>query len=196
MTNHALSSPLPFFRLRESIVSLTVKWTGPVYCKIRVLFYTILSCFSKHKNFQTTPWCQTKQSLFECGEGSLGRAMYYFLNKGHYELMPWAETHDACHVILGYGTSVKEEVCLQFCLFGSGKRSIYLLGTLVMGFALFPEYWNDCIRAHRRGRQLIHFSNWSFEHLLNEPLDLLRQMITKSSSHKPFQDDHINQLIF
>ena len=196
MTNHALFSPLPLFRLRESIVSLAVKWTGPIYCKLRVFLHTFLNWFTQSQRFSTQPWKQTKLDLSFYQEGSLGKSMFYFLDKENYDLMPWAETHDACHVILGYGTTVKEEICLQFCLLGSGKRSIYLLGTLVLGFGLFPEYWNDCIQAFQRGQSLVHFSKWSFEHLLNEPLDVLRQMILQTPPSNPFPKDNLNTLIF
>ena len=159
-----------------------VKWTGPIYCKLIIAWLQWKHKIRKSQQPHNRLWQHDKPSLARYDQGTLGRVLFTFLTENEFELMKGAETHDLYHVLLNYGTDAVEEVCLQCCLFGSGKRSLYLLAALTVGILEFPEHWSRFRRAYRRGKEMVNFSKWSFEHLLGEPIDLLRSMILKRAA--------------
>lgn len=173
---------LPLFRFRAWLMVRMVELTGPIYCKIRMRFSWIRSKLSRSASTPIEYWDHNKGTLAQYEEGTLGGDLHTFLAANNFELLPGAETHDVYHVLLDYGTSAVEEVCLQCCLYGSGKRSMYLIGALVIGVLVFPEYWASFRQAYHRGLQMNNFSKWSFEYLLGEPINLLRQMAASESS--------------
>lgn len=153
----------PGLRLRESLMIWLVKVTHPAYER----------WFHRHR----PAWQQSTGRLLEYEAGSLGRALGAFLLANEISLIPRFEDHDVCHVILEYDTSVPGESEMQFCLLGSGKRSLYVMGTCAIAWLAFPEYWSRFRAAFKRGRQLRPFHHWYFEYLLGEPLEELRAFI-------------------
>lgn len=156
-------------RLRERLMIRLVNLTHPVYERL----------FRRRR----PAWQQTTSSLLQCEAGSLGRALGHFLVANNISLLPRFEDHDVFHVILGYNTSVPGESEMQFCLLGSGKRSLYVMGTCAIAWLAFPEYWPRFRTAYRRGKKLRTFHHWYFEYLLNEPLEELRSFIFKEKGN-------------
>jgi len=155
-----IDKKLPAFKLRGWIMEQLFRWSYPVYGAI----------FKRRQK----GWCRTKQQLGDSPPGSLGKEVYYFLNSQDFEILPKFEDHDTLHVLLGYSTHVVDEVRMQFCLLGNGKRSIYLYGVVCIGWLAFPECWHLFTEAIKRGRAMMPVHRWKFEHLLREPLFLLR----------------------
>jgi len=110
-------------------------------------------------------WQQDIQGLMAYEKESLGYALGIFLKENQLALIPRFEDHDVFHVLLGYAPTVVEESKMQFCLLGSGKRSLYVLGTCAIAWLAFPEYWSGFKTAWRRGKQLRRFHHWYFEYL-------------------------------
>jgi hypothetical protein len=145
-----------------------VKLTHPVYER----------WFRRHR----PAWQQTTAGLLQYDTGSLGRALGVFLEANDISLIPRFENHDVFHVILEYDTTVSGESEMQFCLLGSGKRSLYVMGTCAIAWLAFPEYWSRFRKAFRRGKRLRPFHHWYFEYLLNEPLAELRAFIERKTN--------------
>lgn len=185
---------LPLFRFRAWLMIRIVEWSGPIYCKIRMRLSVIRSRLGRSARPPVAYWHHRKSTLVHYKQGSLGEALYSFLLANDFELLPGAETHDVFHVLLGYGTTAVEEVCLQCCLYGSGKRSFYLLGAVCFGVLIFPEYWSLFQKAYQRGRGMVNFSKWSFEYLLHEPIDLLQALASESIKTAPMLK--LNPIIF
>ena len=150
-------------RLRECLMTWLVKITHPVY----------ESWFRQNR----PAWQQTRAKLLSYEPDSLGFALGQFLQINGIDLIPRFEDHDVFHVLLEYDTTVPGESEMQFCLLGSGKRSLYVLGTCAIAWLAFPEYWSRFRAAFNRGKQLRKFHHWYFEYLLAEPLAELRAFI-------------------
>jgi len=123
------------------------------------------------------PWSITKQELLEFNEGSLGKGLGEFLKSNGFNLLPKVERHDAYHVITGISTKVEDEIALQCLLFGNGKRSIYLLGSIILGLTLLPEHMKYYYKCYYIGRCANTFYNYDFQQLLQVSLTEFRVVI-------------------
>jgi ubiquinone biosynthesis protein Coq4 len=113
------------------------------------------------------PWCLATKDLLNFPEGTLGSSLGHFLKQHQLEPVPKAERHDCFHVLLNFGTSMKEETRMQWFLVGSGKLSLFTTGSALLALAVLPEnaklYWQE----FKRGRQSTNIDDWDFFKLLN-----------------------------
>jgi hypothetical protein len=165
-----IDKKFPAFKLRGWVMERLFRWSYPVYGAI----------FKRRQK----AWYWTKQQLRDFQPGSMGKEIYYFLNSQGFEMLAKFEDHDALHVVLGYSSHVVDEVRMQFCLFGNGKRSLYLFGVICIGWLAFPECWHLFTEAFKRGRASAPVHRWKFEHLLREPLFVLRNHLNGSPSEE------------
>lgn len=121
------------------------------------------------------PWGLTRDDLLAYPGGSLGLAIGWTLVENDFELMPKLESHDVLHVLTGTGTDVPSEVSLQFLMLGNGKRSLYLLGVVLLGALILPDQWGLFAAAWKRGRSLEPFHHIDAKPLLREPLAEVRR---------------------
>lgn len=166
----SLSVRLPLYGLRSQFLNYMSEKTYPIYAKI-----------SKRPRPQ---WQLTRDELLRLPPGSLGQRVGQFLSRNQLHLLPGFENHDVFHVMLEYGLSAPEEVELQWCLIGNGKRSSYALIAAFSGAALFPEYWRRFRQAFQRGRQLRTFHHWYYEYLLRENLADLQHFLAGGTLRK------------
>lgn len=142
-----------------------VEWTKPIYA---FLF--------KRK---ALPWSVSMQRLRRFPAKSLGRELANFLDNEGLTLLPKMEEHDVMHVLMHYKTTVVDEARMQFFLLGNRKRSLYALACAMASLVLIPEkipaFWEE----FKKGRKYNTVWTWDFRHLLNEPIDLLRKMLSK-----------------
>ncbi len=89
------------------------------------------------------------------------------------------ESHDVFHVLLAYQPTVLDEARMQYCLAGSGRRSLYSIGTCILAVLVYPEYWKDFKSHFVRGTTLKHFSYWNFETMLTIDIQRLRREIQR-----------------
>ena len=122
-------------------------------------------------------WGESRHSLSRFKKGSLGNEMSLFLTKNGFELNPKMESHDAFHVITGYGTEMYEEAAMQFFLIGNRKKSKLARISALVGFVIFPEYWKLYLASYRRGKETLHFSTWNFKEMLFADLHKFRKDI-------------------
>ena len=153
----------PAFLLRSWFMEQLFYYSHPLYAAL----------FKRHKR----AWSWTIETMEVLPMGSFGYAIAHFINSNGFKMMPKFENHDACHTLLGYQTDIIGEVSMQYCLLGNGKRSLYLFGVIVLGWLAFPECWTIFREAYQRGKKMKTFHLWKFEHLLQEPLFLLKKMI-------------------
>jgi len=126
-------------------------------------------------------WNVSKKELLNYPKHTFGFALGDFLQKNNYTLLPKVERHDAYHILTGYGTKVEDEVALQYLCFGNGKRSPYLLGVLLLGTILLPDYLPYFIKSYKLGKNCNQFHHFNFKNLLEYSFDELRSIIfTKS----------------
>jgi len=111
-------------------------------------------------------WEITNAQLLNFKANTLGRSLGGFLHTNQFTLMAQFESHDVFHVLLGYKPTVLDEARMQYCLIGSGRRSLYAVGTCVLSGLVYPDYLMDFRKHYQRGCGLEDFSYWDFEAML------------------------------
>ncbi len=148
--------------IRERIADRIVNVAKPLYFLLR---------------FRRKTWKVTREELASYPINSLGKDLYNFLESNNVQLMPRAEFHDVFHLLLGYGTTMREETCIQFVSMGNGNYSLPHLVTNITSLLFFPENWGEYRKAIIRGRQAARFYDLDFEQLLKMPSNRLRECL-------------------
>ncbi len=128
--------------------------------------------FKNHK-----PWGIYRAELLTYPIDSIGRHLGDFLEKNRFELIAKVERHDAYHTITGYGTNVEDEIALQCLCFGNGKRSPYLLGAIILGVLILPDYIDYYQRSYRIGKNANPFHHFDYKKLLKVDIHEFRYAI-------------------
>lgn len=114
------------------------------------------------------------EDLLQYAKNTLGYQMGYFLLSNNFDLQEKLESHDVFHVLTGTGTTVPEEISMQFYLLGNGKRSIYLLTVIFLGALLFPDYLKLFLSKYRSGKLSLPFHQLDFYKLLDQPIERIK----------------------
>ncbi len=152
---------LPLSHTRKKLISWLFDWTMILYCKFK----------------RKVAWGITTTQLLDMPSYSLGFHLGQLLHKNKFELIPKVERHDIYHLVTGYGTTVEEEIALQYCCFGNGKRTLYLYGVLLIGTFLLPDYISDYIKAYQLGRNANSFHHFDYKELLSVNYENFRNAI-------------------
>jgi ubiquinone biosynthesis protein Coq4 len=140
-----------FRKLREDALGRVIIFTDALYVKL----------IFKNKN-----WKYTKEDMRQMPEGSLGRDLAYFLDKNKFDLLPHLEVHDVFHVFLGFEPTIVEESKMQFLLFGNGRRTTDVLGTVLSAMILLPDCWSELLHHYRMGKAYKKFIDWDYGNML------------------------------
>ena len=164
-------------KTRENISQQLVKNTKDLYQMI----------FKNNKS----KWNIDVESLAQYDKDTIGYGVYDFLSSNQLSIIPYFESHDVCHVMADYSIGTIEEIKLQYFLLVNGKRSVFQIGTIVIGTVLFPEYIKEFIVAYQRGQNAHSFYNWNFQHLLKENIHETKKIIfSKKTELKQFNHIH------
>lgn len=157
-------------KIRKKIIHWLFKVTMQVYCKFK----------------KKEAWGIDTEELLGMPKNSFGYQLGILLETQNFELIPKVERHDAYHLLTGYDTSVEDEIALQYCCFGNGKRTPYLYGVLVLGTLLLPEYLPYYKQSYQYGKQCNSFHHFDFKKVLPVDFENFRHMIfSKNNCLKP-----------
>ena len=131
-------------------------------------------------------WKLTKADLNRFPKGSLGRDLSNFLDENKFDLLPYLETHDVYHVLLGYKPTIIDESRMYFFLLGNGKYSFEVINTVLISLVLLPEYWSDLFSHFHRGKACKNISKWDFRYLMHEETSVLRGILNNNVEAKFF----------
>ena len=120
-------------------------------------------------------WPYSLDDLSDMSDGSWGRELHAFLASRELGYLPKYEEHDAYHALLGYGTTVTEELKLQAFMFGNGSATIAGRALLAMGAVGFPSKWRLLREEYRRGRQSSPLHRFPTTDMIPLPLDVVRR---------------------
>ncbi len=123
---------------------------------------------------KNTTWDIPIHELVLYPHESLGYHVGCFLLKYSFKPHPKLEDLDVFHVLTNTGTTVIEEIALQFYLFGNGKRSPYLISVIVLGALLYPNKANLFKRAYKKGKTAYHFHQLDYQKLLYQPVQKIQ----------------------
>ena len=116
----------------------------------------------------------SKVELSAFPDYTLGKDLFLFLSKHKMNVLDHFETHDAKHVLLGYGISDKDEAGMQFFFLGNGTYSIPVLSTALFCLFLLPKEIPGFFKALKRGRSCPNIRYIKLEELLFEPTEHLK----------------------
>lgn len=155
---------------------------------MRKKFLTKLYLYSQNLYttlFKRSPaWNLKREDLLKYPANSLGHHLGAFLEKHGFELIPKVEQHDIYHLLTGYGTSVEEEIALQYLCLGNGKSSLYLFGSIVIGTLILPEYFKLYREAYQKGQGLASFHHFKYRTMLEVDFTSFQQMIVLNASEE------------
>lgn len=121
------------------------------------------------------PWNIEIPELLNYPSGSLGFHLGQFLHTNHFEVQPKLEDHDVIHVLTGIGTTVEEEIAMQYYLLGNGKRSVYLFVVIASGTLFYPYSFRRFLDCYHRGRSAHRFHDLEFVRMLHQPVEKIQQ---------------------
>lgn len=155
--------------------------------KLRVQFLLFMyensqKQYRKYFKKKKRQWQFDEKQLLSFKEDSLGKTLGEFYQAHGFRMIPKMENHDVYHLITDFSTNIQDEIAMQYLLFGNGKRSAYLLGVLLLGTFVFPEYYKTYRKAFQKGRNMRSFHNWDFENLLWQNFDHLKDFIQQKQS--------------
>jgi ubiquinone biosynthesis protein Coq4 len=156
---------------RESILSKMVGFLNPIYKAVMP---------------RNRAWNISLPQMRLMQQGSLGKDVANFMDKNQFELLPYLETHDVYHVLLGYEPHIVDESRLYFFLLGNGKYSLEVINTVLVSLVLLPDYWLDLFRHYRRGRDARSIAKWDFRYLMHEETEILRGIVFAKKESKFF----------
>ncbi|QXP53979.1 ubiquinone biosynthesis protein COQ4 [Cellulophaga sp. HaHa_2_1] len=125
--------------------------------------------FKKNK-----PWTVTVKDLVALPPNSLGAELHHFLTKNNFELQSKLESHDIYHVLTNIGTTVPEEISMQYFLWGNGKRSLYLFSVLTIGTIFYCSHFKRFHQEYKRGKSASKFYQIDFQKLVHLPIRNIR----------------------
>ena len=133
-------------------------------------------------------WNIKKLDLKSYPVHSLGHHLFLFLDTHKIDLIPKHENHDVFHLLTEHGISTLDEMKMQFFLMGNGKKSLYLIISILIALLLFPEYFMLFTQAYQKGKASNVFFNWHFEALLHHSFDSIQTKInTRNENVSPSQ---------
>ena len=118
-------------------------------------------------------WDLSLQDYLNCPNGSIGKHLGQFLKNNNYAIQPQLEEHDVFHIITNSGTTVVEEIKMQFYLLGNGKRSLFVF--IVISASLFyPFYCKEFIQSFQKGKKAQQFYHLDFSKLLTTNIHIFQ----------------------
>lgn len=146
---------------RKKIITWLFNWTMLVYCKFK----------------KKEAWNISTKTLLEMKASTFGHQLGKLLHDAGFELIPKVERHDAYHLLTGFDTSVEDEIALQYCCYGNGKRTPYLFGVLFLGTLILPDYLPYYLKAYRYGKQANSFHHFDYKKILPLEFDDFQETI-------------------
>lgn len=131
-------------------------WSSRVYATL----------FKAHK----ASWGISKDDFVRYAPGTLGKALGDFYEIHAFDVMPKLENHDVFHLLTNTGVAIQDEIAMQYLLLGNGKVSLYLVGMIVLGSIIYPEFIRYYGQHFQRGRRMQRFYHLEFQTLLDQSL--------------------------
>ncbi|ASK31800.1 hypothetical protein CEY12_17510 [Chryseobacterium sp. T16E-39] len=155
--------------------------------KLRVQFLLFVygktqKLYRKYFKKKKRQWQFNEQQLLSFREDSLGRKLGEFYKRYGFTMIPKMENHDVHHLITGCGTNFEDEIAMQYLLLGNGKLNAHLLGAIVLGTLILPEYFKMYIKAFKKGQSMRPFYQWDFEALLWQDFEHLKNFIQQKNT--------------
>ena len=135
------------------------------------------STYTKWFKHKQSSWNINMADLRSLKEPTLGKHLFHFLNTHGFVIMDKHESHDIFHILTDYSTSKEEEVAMQCFLFGNGKKSLYMVLSILVGIIILPEFSPLFYKAYTRGKNAFPLYQLNYKPLLHCPLHKLKWIL-------------------
>ena len=143
---------------RHSVTAQMIKWSVP-----------FLNIFRN-----PAPWPYSLDELSHMDPGTLGNELYLFLSSRDLGYLPKYEIHDAYHALLGYSTTVTEEIRLQAFMWGNGNSTFAGRVLLILGFIIFPGKHHLLRADYRKGKRAKPLKDYPVATMIPKDIHQLR----------------------
>ena len=126
---------------------------------------------------KSIPWNINPDELIRYDEQSLGFHYGNFIQMNNFQMQPKLEDHDVFHVLTNIGTTVSEEIAMQYFLLGNGKKSLYLVLVILSGTAFYPTHLERFYECYQKGKNAHRLYDLEFQKLLLQPISVLKQTL-------------------
>ena len=144
--------------------------------KIIEILYKIIKVPYTYFLKKNEPWGITINSFLEYETDTLGNDVGMFLKANNYNVQDGLEEHDVYHILTNIGTTVKEEVDLQFYLLGNGKKSLFVFIVIITGILFYPRHYKSFINYYKKGKDAYQFYDLNFLKLLRQPTYIIQSI--------------------
>lgn len=152
-------------KVRERVLMLLLDFGAPLYLRY---FFNAKAPSLKLENLSHYP------------ANTLGYELGLFYRRNNIEPLPGLIGHDLLHVMLGYATSVQDEVKMQYFLFGNGKRNLSTLGAVSAALIIFPEQAHLYRSQYVKGKQYHKIWGYNFYAMLAQNISEIKQQTFKT----------------
>lgn len=117
----------------------------------------------------------TAMQLIKYPEESLGHKLGRHLLNSNYGTNVTAEKEDVYQLLIGRGeVSVKEDIAVQYYLFGNGCNSLRTLLAMAVGLAICPHYAGYFYKRYKDGQQALRFYDVDHFGMLHLPMERIK----------------------
>ena len=117
----------------------------------------------------------TAAQLVTYPEATLGHNLGKHLLNSNYGTNVIAEKEDIYQLLIGRGqVSVKEDIAVQYYLFGNGSNSVRTLAAMGLGLIFCPFYAPYFYKRYKDGKQALRFYDVDHFGLLYQPLERIK----------------------
>ena len=119
---------------------------------------------------KNTAWDLSLQDYLNHSKESLGYHLGSFLVQANFAIQPQLEEHDVYHVLTRTGTTVLDEINMQFYLLGNGKKTPFVFIVIMTGLLFHPRHYKCFITNYKKGKQAHQFYDLDFSKMLALPI--------------------------
>lgn len=139
-------------------------------CIIEIFYKIIKVPYEYLFKTKTESWNLTINDYMKHKEETLGYKLGSFLNNHNYSIQEKLEEHDVFHVLTNTGTTVVNEVEMQFYLLGNGKRSPFVFIVIATGILFYLTNYKKFYNSYQKGKNAHQFYHLDFSKILHMPL--------------------------
>jgi hypothetical protein len=158
-------------------------WLHPIVIQVRLLlWFNDLAISWKHfrlhviftyqltfgifflRLFGNKRYClNLEDRISQLPDGTIGKEVWRFLQTNKLRLVPYYETHDLKHVILGYSTDPEDEMRMQAFMFGNAGFSPFITTVYCVFVIWTPEVWREFNKHYTYGKRVKNISQYKIE---------------------------------
>ena len=128
--------------------------------------------------FRNPPeWPYTLAELKAMENETLGNNLFNFLHTRNFDYLPKYESHDAYHSLLGYGTTVTEELKLQGFMWGNKNSTVAGRVLFILGVIVFPNKYQLFKVEMKRGQNAKPLKEYSITEMIPLNINNIRKTL-------------------